>query len=290
VVVTVRTKPTRAGDSATHPVDRTAIAELNRRKVQNSAETTAATGPREKALHPVKTAALEVRKRHRRGVDVAARTDKDAAPLAAAAVRKKAARTDKDAAPVAAGPVRKKTPIAVAATARAIETTAAVKSARKHIAVSIDVAPRIETATAPVAAKPVRTKTPRVETATAPVAAKPVRTTTARSVPAAGAAGAARKEAPPAAIPPAERASAPVDAVNHPRPSISDGTGELPPPPVAVIHRRSRAGETDPESRPRKRGPLGGDALAELGTARTLRSAIDHVVGDLAEQRDRAKR
>jgi hypothetical protein len=62
----------------------------------------------------------------------------------------------------------------------------------------------------------------------------------------------------------------------------------MPPPPVAVIHRRSRAG--DPEPGNRRRGPLGGDALAESGATRMFKSAIDHVVDDLAEQRDRAKR
>jgi hypothetical protein len=63
----------------------------------------------------------------------------------------------------------------------------------------------------------------------------------------------------------------------------------MPPPPVAVIHRRPPAQEALDKPRPRKRGALGGDALAESGASRTFRSAVDHVVDDLADQRDRTK-
>jgi hypothetical protein len=63
----------------------------------------------------------------------------------------------------------------------------------------------------------------------------------------------------------------------------------LPPPPIAVIHRRPRAPDVPAEPRPRKRGALAEETLTESGATRTFRSAVEHVVDDLADQRDRTE-
>jgi hypothetical protein len=63
----------------------------------------------------------------------------------------------------------------------------------------------------------------------------------------------------------------------------------MPPRPVAVIHRRPRGTEGGPAPASRRRGPLGDDALTNRGASRNIRSAIEQVVDDLAEQRNRPK-
>ena len=74
------------------------------------------------------------------------------------------------------------------------------------------------------------------------------------------------------------------------RPSGKEASDELPPPPVAVIRRRPTADEPGSEPRSARRGPLRDDGLTGSAANRAVRSAIEQVVEDLAEQRDRTRK
>jgi hypothetical protein len=77
---------------------------------------------------------------------------------------------------------------------------------------------------------------------------------------------------------------------NRLRPSGPDAIEDLPPPPVAVIRRRPTASELGAEHRPGRRGTLRSDGPAGSATNPAVRSAIDQVLEDLADERDRTKR
>lgn len=67
---------------------------------------------------------------------------------------------------------------------------------------------------------------------------------------------------------------------NAPRPEPD------PPLPVVVLHRRPGGTVPDPPRRGRRRLALGGDPLEETNAPRALRSAIDQLLGGIAEKRD----
>ena len=72
--------------------------------------------------------------------------------------------------------------------------------------------------------------------------------------------------------------------VSQPRSSRGDERGDIPPPPVAVIRRRPHAAEQQPRSRRRTLGEI--PRFAPRAAA-SVRSAIEQVVDDLADLRDR---
>ena len=67
---------------------------------------------------------------------------------------------------------------------------------------------------------------------------------------------------------------------NAPRPEAD------PPLPVVVLHQRPGGKVPDPPRRGRRRLALGGDPLEEMNAPRALRSAIDQLLGGIAEKRD----
>jgi hypothetical protein len=176
--------------------------------------------------------------------------------------------------PAAAAPVQRK----------AVRTAAATRPVKDASAPAKLAAPGDEKTPRPRSAAPKR----RDDEAPAPVAA-PMEKEPPRAAPPAAPVVTAWRPAPPGPIGPTTREPAPVDVASRQQPTTSEETGELPPPPVAVIRRRPRAPDEVTEPGPRRRGALGGDALAESGSRRMFRSAVDHVVDDLAEQRDRTK-
>ena len=81
------------------------------------------------------------------------------------------------------------------------------------------------------------------------------------------------------------RPSPPV-SVRDPRSSRAEEGGDVPPPPVAVIRRRPRVAEQQPP--PSRRRPLGEALRLTPRATGSVRSAIEHVVDDLADLRDRS--
>jgi hypothetical protein len=144
---------------------------------------------------------------------------------------------------------------------------------------------------AAVAAADTRTTKPRRDAAPAPATLEaaalavpePIRKTARRDATPA-----------PASAPavPAVAAAAPAPTPKKPPRVAKAAAVAARPAPVAapVIHRRPRPAGGDPEPGPRRRGTLAEDALAESGATRTFRSAIEHVIDDLADQRDRTKK
>ena len=160
----------------------------------------------------------------------------------------------------------------------------------------------IASVAAPVRRKPAPPATPApIATPTAPTPA--VRKTAPRSAdmppPEAPVAASRKTQAPPAvsAKPPkvdrpAALARAVAPAPKKP-PRVAKAAAVAPPAAPAsapVIHRRPRPAGGEHEATPRRRGTLADDALAESGATRTFRSAIEHVIDDLAEQRDRTRK
>ncbi len=70
-----------------------------------------------------------------------------------------------------------------------------------------------------------------------------------------------------------------------PGPAGGPRDAELPPPPVAVVRRRAPA-RTTPRRTGSGRAVLGMDPFEEEGSGRALRTTIEQVVDDLADQRD----
>ena len=81
------------------------------------------------------------------------------------------------------------------------------------------------------------------------------------------------------------RPSPPV-SVRDPRSSRAEEGGDVPPPPVAVIRRRPRVAEQ--QTPPSRRRPLGEALRLTPRATGSVRSAIEHVVDDLADLRDRS--
>jgi hypothetical protein len=135
--------------------------------------------------------------------------------------------------------------------------------------------------------KPRRDAAPTLLQPTVAVVPEPIRKTTRRD--------ATPTPAPaPAVAAEAARDAAPAPPSRRTKPSrVAKAAAVAPPPapvPAPVIHRRPQPAGGEPDAGPRRRGTLAEDALAESGATRTFRSAIEHVIDDLAEQRDRTKK
>jgi hypothetical protein len=220
-------------------------------------------------------------------------------PVVAASAREREPAKPVATSPVAA-PVRSKparpampTPVATATVATATARKKAPRTADVSLRATAVVAPPQKKSPAAASAKAtrvdppievadvdVRKKKPRLDAAPRPleaatVAPEPIRKTT-------------RREAAPLPAPGPAAAAAPV---RKKPPRVAQAAAVAAPPvPSPVIHRRPRPAGGETGTSPRRRGTLADDALAESGATRTFRSAIEHVIDDLADQRDRTKK